>query len=127
MYAAMYVTVSCTFMHAVYLDSPLWMRELYTLTAGAERRIQTCEQKYYRKLLCISYREHTHDFVRQQVTTYAREQEPWHPNDFQSGDETDRDRHAVYSLPWQLVHASEDGYDGFIHDLYTCVYAMLMM
>lgn len=62
---------------SLVLSTLLYGCESWTLTADTERRIQSFENKYYRRMLHISYREHrTTDYVRQQVTTRAEEQEP---------------------------------------------------
>ena len=49
----------------------------WTLTADLERRIQAFENKCYRRMLGISYREHNiNEYVWQQVNILARCQEP---------------------------------------------------
>lgn len=51
--------------------------ESWTLTADTERRIQSFDNKCYRRMFNISYREHKiAEFVRQLVTTRAGEQKP---------------------------------------------------
>lgn len=62
---------------SLVLSTLLYGCESWTLTADTERRIQAFENKSYRRMLHISYREHrTNDYVRQLVTTLAGEQEP---------------------------------------------------
>lgn len=59
------------------LSTLLYGCESWTLTADTECRIQSFENKCYRRMLNISSREHrTNDYVRQLVTTHAGEQEP---------------------------------------------------
>lgn len=61
---------------SLVLSTLLYGCEIWTLTADAEREIQSFENKYYRMMLHISYKENrTTDYVRQ-VTTHAGEQEP---------------------------------------------------
>ena len=51
--------------------------ESWTLTADLERRIQAFENKCYRSMLGISYREHkTNEYVWQKVSILAGPQEP---------------------------------------------------
>ena len=62
---------------SLVLSTLLYGCESWTLTADTERRIQAFENKCYRRMLHISYREHrTNHYVRQIVTTHAGEQEP---------------------------------------------------
>ena len=62
---------------SLVLSTLLYGCESWTLTADTERRIQSFENKCYRRMLHISYREHrTNDYVSQLVTTHAGEQEP---------------------------------------------------
>ena len=62
---------------SLVLSTLLYGCESWTLTADTERRIQSFENKCYRRMLHISYKEHrTNDYVRQTVTTHAGVQEP---------------------------------------------------
>lgn len=62
---------------SLVLSTLLYGCESWTLTAETEWRIQSFENKCYRRMLHISYREtQTTDYVRQLVATPAREQEP---------------------------------------------------
>lgn len=62
---------------SLVLSTLLYGCESWTLTADTERRIQSFENKFYRRMLHISYREHRANYyVRQLVTTHAGEQEP---------------------------------------------------
>ena len=62
---------------SLVLSTLLYGCESWTLTADTERRIQSFENKCYRRMLHISYKEHrTNDYVRQLVTTHAGEQDP---------------------------------------------------
>ena len=61
---------------SLVLSMLLYGCESWTLTADLERRIQAFENKCYRRILCISYREHTaSEYVWQQVNILAGCQE----------------------------------------------------
>ena len=59
--------------------------ESWTLTAELERRIQAFENKCYRNMLGISYREHkTNEYIWQLVNIYAGYQELCQPSSIAS-------------------------------------------
>ena len=62
---------------SLVLSILLYGCESWTLTADTEKRIEAFENKSYRRLLRISYKEHkTNAYVKEQITNSAGEQEP---------------------------------------------------
>ena len=55
-------------MRSLVISIFLYACESWTLTADTERRIQACEMRCFRKLLCISYKDHiTNEEVRNRI------------------------------------------------------------
>ena len=62
---------------SLVLSILLYGCESWTLTADTERRIEAFENKSYRRLLRISYKDHkTNAYVKEQITNSTGEQEP---------------------------------------------------
>ena len=60
-----------------YFNFTIYGCEAWTLTAELEKRIRTFENKCYRKILRVSYREHrTNEDILEEITARTGKQEP---------------------------------------------------
>ena len=72
------ISLSCKIqlMRSLVTSSFLYACESWTLTAELQRRIQAMEIRYYRKMLCISYKDHvTNEEIRAEIQQAIRPHE----------------------------------------------------